>query len=148
MELTPWKPFKTELTSLRQEMDRIWDSFFGEMRFLPRLRQEWTPSVDISEDKNNILVKAELPGMEAEDVEVNLTDTILTIKGEKKDEKEGEDENRHVIERFHGSFRRSFQLPAKVQSDKIDATFSKGLLTIILPKTEETKKKAIKVKVK
>jgi HSP20 family protein len=148
MELTPWRPFGKELSSLRREMDRMWDRFMGETPFPRIFRGEWAPSVDISEDKNSVVVKAELPGMEAKDVEVNLTDNVLTIKGEKKEEKEQKDERRHVIERYHGSFERSFQLPGKVQSDKIDAVFEKGVLKITLPKTEEAKKKEIKIKVK
>lgn len=148
MELTPWRPFGRELGSLRREMDRIWDRFMGEMPLSRIFKGEWAPSVDISEDKNNIILKAELPGMEAKDVEVNLTDNVLTIKGEKKEEKEQKDERRHVIERYHGAFERSFQLPGKVQSDNIDAVFEKGVLKITLPKTEEAKKKEIKIKVK
>ena len=148
MELARWRPFGGELTSLRREIDRIWDSFLGEPHIVRRSGEKWGPCMDVSEDKTNIVVMAELPGMEAKDVEVSITGDVLNIKGEKKEEKEEKDEYRHVVERSYGTFQRSFQLPASVQSDKIKASFDKGVLKIVLPKTEETRKKEISVEVK
>ena len=148
MDLVPWRPFGGELSSLRREMDRMWDRFFGEAPLARRIGEEWWPSVDVSETKDNLVVKAELPGLEAKDVDVSISGDILTIKGEKKKEEEEKDEHHHYVERYYGSFQRSFRLPSNVKSDKIDASFDKGILKVTLPKVEEAKKKKIEVKVK
>jgi HSP20 family protein len=148
MDLVPWSPFGGELSSLRREMDRMWDRFFGETPLAKRAAEEWWPSVDMSETKDNYVVKAELPGLEAKDVDVSISGDVLTIKGEKKKEEEEKDEHHHYVERYYGSFQRSFRLPANVKSDKIDASFDKGILKVTLPKVEEAKKKRIEVKVK
>ena len=146
MELVPWR-LGGSLGPFRKEMDRMWDEFFRETPFTRRLT-EWTPSIDMSETKDNFVVKAELPGVDQKDVNVTISGDILTIKGEKKQETEEKDEHRHYVERFYGSFQRSFQLPSNVKTEKIDATFDKGVLKIMLPKTEEAKKKEIEIKVK
>jgi HSP20 family protein len=148
MDLVPWRPFGGELSSLRREMDRVWDRFFGETPLAKRAAEEWWPSVDMSETKDNYVVKAELPGLEAKDVDVSISGDVLTIKGEKKKEEEEKDEHHHYVERYYGSFQRSFRFPSNVKSDKIDATFDKGILKVTLPKVEEAKKKKIEVKVK
>ncbi len=147
MELAPWRPFG-ELRSFRKEMDRFWDRFSGETPFARTFTESWLPSVDISETKDNFVVQAELPGLEAKDVNVSISGDILTIKGEKKAEEEEKDEHYHRIERYSGSFQRVFQLPSGVKADKIEATFDKGVLKVTLPKVEEAKKKEIEVKVK
>ncbi len=148
MELVPWRPFGRELSSFRSEMDRLWNSFFGETAFSRSPTEEWAPSVDIAETKDNFVIKAELPGLEANDVNIAVSGGLLTIKGEKKKEEEEKDEHHHCVERYSGSFQRVFQLPASVQTDKVDATFDKGILKVTLPKAEEAKKKEIKIKVK
>ena len=107
-----------------------------------------TPAVDIAEQENEYEVKVELPGVSKEDVKISLESNILTIKGEKKEEKEEKKTNLHRVERSYGMFQRSFTLPTTVKSDKIDATFSDGVLTITLPKVEEAKPKQIEVKVR
>lgn len=145
-EISPWKPFEFE--RMRREMDRLWDSFFeGKPRRRGEERVEWLPSLDVSETKNEIVVKAEIPGIDPKDIDISLADGVLTIKGEKKQEKEEKDENYHLIERSYGSFTRSVQLPKEVKSDKISASYKNGLLRVTLPKSEETKKKEIKIKV-
>ncbi|NVM21549.1 MAG: Hsp20/alpha crystallin family protein [Desulfobacterales bacterium] len=145
MEIVPWRPLG-EFGRLRREMDDLWSRFFGETR-LPRIfAQEWAPSADISETKDNVVVKAELPGLEAKDINVSISGDILTMRGEKKKEEEKKDEHFYCCERYAGSFQRSFQLPIGVKSDKIDATFKNGVLTITLPKAEEAKKKQIEIK--
>jgi HSP20 family protein len=103
--------------------------------------------VDLFEDKNDIVIKAELPGMEKENVEVKLTDHMLTIQGEKKKEEEVKEENYYRSERSYGSFVRTLELPADVHADKVKASFKNGILEVRLPKTEEAKTKEIKVKV-
>jgi len=148
MDLVPWRPLGGELSSFRREMDRLWNRVLGETPFSSEFTEAWAPSVDISEKNDNFIVKAELPGMEAGDVDVSLSGDILTIKGEKKSEGEQKGENRYCCERYYGSFQRSFRLPANVQADKVEASFSKGILKITLPKMEEAKKKEIEIKVK
>jgi HSP20 family protein len=129
-------------------MDKLWDRFSGETPFAKTFGETWLPSVDISETKDNFVVKAELPGLEAKDVNVSISGDVLTIKGEKKTEEEEKDEHYHCVERYSGSFQRVFQLPSGVKTDMIEATFDKGVLRVTLPKVEEARKKEIDIKVK
>jgi len=145
-ELEPWRPFR-ELTTFREEMDKLWNRFFGEWPSMEPSRGEWAPSLDVSETKDNIVVKAEVPGMDAKDIDISLANDVLTVKGEKRQEKEEKDENYHRVERSYGAFSRSIRLPREVQSDKIKANYKNGVLKITLPKSEEAKKKEIKIKV-
>ena len=147
MELMPWRPLG-ELSSVRREMDRLWNRFLGETPFARTAAEEWSPSVDISETKDSLAIKAELPGLDAKDVSLSISGDILTIKGEKKKKSEEKDEQHHYVERYYGSFSRSFKIPVSVQEDKIEASFDKGVLKITLPKTEASKKKEIEIKVK
>ena len=147
MDLVPWRPFG-ELSSFRKEMDRLWDRIGGETPLARTFGEVWSPSVDISETKDSLVVKADLPGLEAEDVNVSISGDVLTIKGEKKAEAEEKDEHYHCVERYSGSFQRVFQLPSGVKADQIEATFDKGVLKVTLQKVEEAKKKEIEVKVK
>jgi len=148
MDIIPWRPFGGELGSLRQEMDRLWDRFVGESPLARRIYGEWSPTVDVSEAKDNFIIKAELPGIDEKDVSVTISGDVLTIKGEKKKEEEEKDEHHYRVERYYGSFQRSFQLPNSVKADKIEADFDKGILKVTLPKVEEAKKKEVKIKVK
>jgi HSP20 family protein len=145
-ELARWTPFR-EVSRLRDEMDRMWEDFFGAgRRGLSPMAEEWIPAVDISDTADKVMVKAEIPGMDAKDVEISLVGDVLTIKGEKKAEKEEKKENFHLVERSYGSFVRSLRLPAAVEADKIEATYKKGVLTITCPKKEELKPKQITIK--
>jgi len=147
MAIVPWKPFD-ELTQRQRDMDSLWDRLFPEKPWHERYAtHEWLPSIDLKETKEKLVVKAELPGLEAKDVELTLTDDILTIRGEKREEKEEKDEHHFFAETYHGTFERKIKLPALVTTDKIDANFDKGVLTISLPKSEEAKRKEIKIKV-
>jgi HSP20 family protein len=105
------------------------------------------PIVDVFEEKDDIVVKAELPGIEKDNIEVNLTDHTLTIKGEKKKEEEIKEENYYRAERSYGSFLRTLDLPRDVRADQVKASFKNGILEVRMPKTEEAKAKEIKVKV-
>jgi HSP20 family protein len=125
-------------------MEDFWKGLFGEMP-LEGPDWGWTPSVDISETDGVIQVKAELAGLEAKDIDVCVTDTVLTLGGEKKIEKKQEGERSICCERCSRSFQRSFRLPG-IQSDKVDAEFKNGVLTIKLPKSEESKKRKVKIK--
>jgi len=126
-------------------MDRLLERFFGEPLGPERRAGMWTPRTDVAETKDSVTIKAELPGLEAKDVEVSLSGDMLTIKGEKKQEKEEKDEHHHLVERTYGAFSRMVQLPAPVAADKIKANFKNGVLTVTLPKTEEAKQKAIPI---
>jgi HSP20 family protein len=145
-ELTPWRPFG-ELSSLRREMDRLWDGFFGERPLARVWEREWIPSLDVSETKENFVVKAEVPGIDAKDINISLTGDVLTIKGEKKHEKEEKEEDYHLVERGYGVFSRSVRLPAEVESAKIKASYKNGILKVTLPKSEKVKAKEVKIKV-
>ncbi|MEW6001644.1 MAG: Hsp20/alpha crystallin family protein [Nitrospirota bacterium] len=115
----------------------------------PRLRTEWeeemTPSVDIFEDKDEVVVKAELPGMRKEDIDLSITDNTISISGEKKKEEKVGEKNYYRHERSYGSFTRVFRLPEYIQSDKAKASFKEGILEVRIPKSEEAKKKEKKV---
>jgi HSP20 family protein len=146
MDLMEWKPFR-EVSRLRREMDRLWDDYFGAgRRGLRPLEAEWAPAVDVSETAEEVVVKAEVPGMEAKDIDISLSGDILTIKGEKKSEREETKENYHLVERSYGSFSRAIRLPAAVDADKIEARYEKGVLTVTCPKKELVKPKAITIK--
>ena len=145
-EVTPWRPF--EFDRIKREMDRVWDSFLeGKPMRRAEDGREWLPSVDVSETKGDLVIKAELPGLDPKDIDISMNNGYLTIKGEKKHEKEEKDENYHLLERSYGSFTRTVRLPREVQHDKITASFKNGVLRITLPKSEEAKKKEIKIKV-
>jgi HSP20 family protein len=151
--VTPWRPFM-DPTRWEREMDRVMENFLGR-RMRPWWPERWRgkgielalPAVDLYEEKDEIVVKAELPGIEKDNVEINLTDRRLTIKGEKKKEEEIKEENYYRSERSHGSFVRTLELPKEVHADKVKASFKNGILEVRLPKTEEAKAKEIKVKV-
>ena len=156
--LQPWRPFE----SFRREVDRLFDDFssgiwrspFGRSFFdvEPFRRSEATfgsmPAVDVTQTDKGYEITAELPGMEDKDVEVKLANGILTIRGEKRDEKEEKKKDYYVRERSFGSFERSFQLPADVDPDKISASFTKGVLTLMVPKSAEAQKAEKKIEVK
>lgn len=147
MELAPWKPFG-QLSTLRGDVDNLWNQFFNRVPFPGYVAQEWLPTVDVSETKDKLLVKAELPGVDKKDVTVSISGDLLTIKGEKKKEEEEKDEHLYCMERYCGSFQRVLQLPANVKSDKVKATFDKGVLNVTLPKVEEARQKEIDIESK
>jgi len=150
-ELTIWKPFRElvpfDFEQMRREMDRFWDSFFEGGVRRTEGAGEWFPSLDVAETKNDVVVKAEVPGMDPKDIDISLSDGVLTIKGEKKQEREEKEGDYHLTERSFGAFTRAIQLPTEVQSDKIEASYKNGVLKVTLPKSEEAKKKEIKIKV-
>jgi len=111
----------------------------------PRAPVDWAPAVDIVENDNDILIKAELPGIEAKDVQISLDDNVLTLKGEHRIEREVNRENYHRMERSFGSFSRSFAIPASIDGDRVTADFKNGLLTITLPKKEGSSGRTIQV---
>jgi len=143
-EVTPWRPLR-ELSNLRREMDDLWRNLTGEKEFLP-MKEEWMPAVDVSETKDSLIVKAEIPGMESKDIDISLSGDLLTIKGEKKQKTEEKKENYHRIETRYGAFSRTIRVPVPVNSEKIKASYDNGVLKITLPKKEEVKAKQIEIK--
>ena len=151
MALMKWSPPK--------EIERWFDEFLEEPFFprmwrkFPRWRrlkelEEVSPSVDMFDKKDEIVLKAEIPGVEKENISISLSDNTITIKGEMKKEEEVKEEDYYYAERSYGSFSRSLNLPAKVQAEKIKASFKDGILEIHLPKAEESKPKEVKIEVK
>jgi HSP20 family protein len=130
---------------LRGELDRLFDSSFAPAFRTPGSSNRWTPALDLYQDKDQFTVVAELPGLKKEDIELSLHDGVLTISGERKQEKKGEEGYKN--ERFFGRFQRSVTLPSSVDGDKVRATYQDGILKVVLPKAEEAKPKQIEVSV-
>jgi len=143
---TPARRYIDPFTAMRAEMDRVFDSFLGRgfARFPVLSRPEEsgavTPSIDVRETEKELVVEAELPGMDEKDVNVTLSSGVLTLKGEKKSEREEKKDDYHLMERSYGSFQRSFQLADTIDPDKVTATFDKGVLRVTLPKRPEAVK--------
>jgi HSP20 family protein len=133
---------------LRREMNRLFEDFSRGFDMAAFEETEWMPQVDISESDKEIRVTAELPGLDEKDIDVSMSNDMLTIRGEKKEEKDEGDRNYHRVERSYGSFIRQIALPAEVQADKTEAKFSKGVLRITLPKSEQSDKGTKKIDVK
>jgi HSP20 family protein len=108
----------------------------------------WSPRLDVSETENGLEIVADLPGMEKKDIQVSLEDNLLTIQGERKEEKESKEKQYHTIERRSGSFYRALRLPVEVEKDKVEAAFKDGVLTLRLPKSKEAKKKVAQIEIK
>jgi len=161
MTLTRWQrpdfwglsPLR-RMTSLRDEMDSLFNMAFGRLVDKPenghglQLLEGWFPAVDVFEDKDNLMVKAELPGLKKEDIQISLDNGNLTLSGERKQEEKHQDADVYRSERWVGRFHRSVSLPCRVDADKIKATYSEGVLTVTLPKAEEAKSKQIPITVK
>ena len=143
--LTTW-PSLGRLSDLRDEIDRLFESPLGETR-TSQLLSGWTPALDVYEEKDHFIVKAELPGMKKEDIEVSFHDGGLSISGERKSETKHEDAEVYRAERFFGRFQRTVAFPTPVAVDKAKASYKDGVLTVALPKTEEAKHKHIDVSV-
>ena len=144
-----WDPFR-DLAAIQDRMNQLFDDTLARSRD----REEggrtgmWTPAVDIYETDASVVVKAELPGIEKERIGVEVKDGMLTLRGERKVEKDVKEENYHRIERSYGTFLRTFSLPVSVDPDKVTATFKDGVLEIDIPKQEKAKPRKVKVDVK
>ena len=150
MAIVRWlDPFR-DLSAIQERMNRIFEDALARSRG----REEglrtgmWTPAVDIYENNDSVVVKAELPGVERDQISVEVKDGILTLRGERKFEKEVKEESYHRIERSYGNFQRSFSLPVSVEQDQVTARFKDGVLEVILPKKEQARPKQIQVDVK
>jgi len=147
MALVKYNPLR-ELRGMQEQMNRLLNlSWNHDLAGEDMSEGIWQPSVDIYETADSIVIKAELPDVEQKDIEVRIEDNTLTIKGERKHDGEVKKENYHRIERYFGSFQRSFTLPSSIRQDNVSAICERGVLTITLPKKEETKPKQIKVDV-
>ena len=145
MAVIRWDPFR-DLNTLQDRMNRMFeDANRGGRPDDPVSTTSWSPSVDIFETENSITVKAEVPGVKQDDIELSLENNVLTLKGERRFEKDTNDENYHRIERAYGTFSRSFSIPAVVDEDNIAADYKEGVLTITLPKTEKARPKQIAI---
>ncbi|NJN83097.1 MAG: Hsp20/alpha crystallin family protein [Caldilineaceae bacterium] len=143
--LTRWDPF-SETVTMRNMMERLFDEPFFQAPRLWERSEEWNLALDVTEDENEFVIKASTPGVSPEDVEITLSDNLLTIKGEMKEEKETEEKNYHLRERHYGKFMRSITLPVAVEADRIEAVNENGVLTVHLPKAEAVKPKRITIK--
>ena len=149
MKLARWDPFR--------DVEDVFDRYTRSLGMPMRMRHgqdlmlsdtgEWSPRVDISETEKEFKITAEIPGIKREDVKISIEDGVLTVHGERKEEKEEKGHKLHRVERFYGSFSRSFVLPQNTDEKHVDATFKDGLLTLVIPKKEADKPKSIEVQV-
>lgn len=144
--LIPWSGMG-DLDRLRGEMDRLFDRV-SDWKPFDRISGKgvWVPSIDITETEGEILIKAEVPGIETKDLDITLKGKTLTLKGQKEGTVEEKGKTYHRVERFQGSFSRSIELPAEVSDEDVKASYDKGVLTIVLPKVKEEMAKRITVK--
>lgn len=145
-EMTAWPTFG-RLTNLRDEIDRLFEAPLAELTRASQLLSGWTPALDVYEDKDNVYVRAELPGMKREDIDLSLHEGTLSLSGERKSEDKYKDAEVYRSERFFGRFQRTVTLPTPVAVEKVKAQYQDGILTVTLPKSEEAKPKHIDVNV-
>lgn len=142
MKLIRWEPFRDVMRTPDKLIRMFDDPFF---RFFEEEGNIWSPAVDLFNEEERILVKAELPGIDRKDIDIHVENNVLTITGEKKRENEMKDGNAYKIERCYGKFSRSFSLPVPVDGEKVKASYNNGILEIDLPKLEEVKPKKIRI---
>jgi len=156
MALIPWRPRETwwdplrDLEAIQNEMNKMFNSSlvrWGD-RDVGLLEGAWSPAIDVYDSKDNVMVKADIPGMKKDEIEVSVHGDTLIIKGEKKQEKEVKEKDYVRTERFYGSFNRAISLPAAVDASKVNATYKNGVLELVLPKKEESKPKQLKIDIK
>ncbi len=147
MSLVRWEPFRNLLT-MQERMNLMSRLFNPAENKTEEQLGTWAPAVDIYETEKEIVLKADLPGVKSEDVDIRVENNVLTLRGERKFEKEVKEDNYHRVERTYGAFARTFTLPNTVNSDSIGATFDNGVLHVNIPKREEARPKQIKVAVK
>jgi HSP20 family protein len=156
MALVPWRPHEdwwdpfTDLERIQKEMNALFNTsrMRGSEHDSGLLDRVWSPAVDIFDSKDNLMVKADIPGLSKDDIDVSVQGDMLIIKGEKKKEHEVKEKDYVRTERFYGSFHRAIRLPSEIQADKVDATYKNGVLELILPKSEKSKPKQIKLDIK
>ena len=145
--LTRWEPFR-EFSTLQDRMNRLFrESYSGSGQDESLTASSFAPAVDVYEDEHKVTLKIEVPGIDEKDIDVQVENNTLTVRGERKIEKEEKEENYRRVERQYGSFVRTFTLPQTVDAEKVSATYDKGVLNIELPKKAEAKPKQIKVNI-
>ena len=144
MALVRWEPMR-ELNTLQGEMNRLFNSFFDEEGANGRASRRWAPAVDLLEREDTLVLKADLPGLREEDVQIEVRDNVLTISGERRADFEDKQNGYHRVERAFGRFSRSLSLPEGVDADKIQASFDNGVLEVTIPKPEERKPRRIEI---
>jgi HSP20 family protein len=145
MAIIRWDPFR-DIVTLRERMNRMFEDIVtqkGEEKDI--VSSAWAPAVDIYETESELVLQAEIPGINEKDIEISIEDNTLTLKGERKFEKETKEENYHRIERSYGSFFRSFTLPPYVDPEKVEAEHESGILKVRMPKKPELKPRKIKI---
>jgi HSP20 family protein len=148
MTLTKWDPFR-DLVTLQDRMNRLFDESVRNVRTGDEALSSgiWSPAVDIYETENEVVLKAELPEVNQKEIDIQVENNTLTLRGERKFDREAKQENFHRVERAYGTFSRSFTLPGTIDQERIKADYRDGILKISLPKREESKPKQIKVAV-
>ncbi len=146
MAIVRWRPMG-DLVTMQDEMNRVFEDLWRRdpRSGSPGSAAAWWPSIDVKETQNEFRLLAELPGLKRDDVRISLTDDVLTLRGEKKSEQDRDNENWHQVERAYGVFERSFQLTCPVDASKVKAKFEDGVLTITLPKSEESLPREISI---
>jgi HSP20 family protein len=139
MALVRWDPTR-DLDTLQTDVNRVFDAFFGD-----RTARRWVPAIDLVETDDNFVLKVDLPGLEKDDVEIEVKDGLLTVSGERKAEHEERKDGYHRIERAHGAFSRSLTLPQGVDADQVQADFDKGVLEVRIPKPAERKPHRVQI---
>jgi HSP20 family protein len=157
MSVERWRPFggmveqrdPFRMSDIQGEMNRLFDSFFGRPTTTtsPSGERMWAPAVDIWETRDSLVLSFEIPGIRDKDVHLSITDDLLSLRGERRFDRDLKDESYHRMERVYGKFERHVQLPMPVQADKVKASYRDGVLEVMLPKAEEVKPKEIKIDV-
>ena len=147
MALIRFRPFSNELplSDIQSQMNRLFDNFLGQSTSPEAGERVWAPAADMYETKNEVVVRAELPGLNEKDIHVSITGDLLAIQGERRGDNEVQDASHYRRERLFGKFVRTFSLPMPVETSQIRAAYRDGVLTVTLPKSEEIKAKEIKV---
>jgi HSP20 family protein len=147
MAIVRYNPFR-ELRTMQEQMNRLLDLAWSKESGEELKEGIWQPPVDIYEDEETVVIKAEVPDIDQKDIEVRIEDNTLTLRGERKLDQTVRKENYHRVERYYGPFQRSFSIPPTIDQERVKASCDRGVLTVILPKKEEKKPKQITVEVK
>jgi len=155
MAIERWYPFRVDrgdpfrdLLDIHAHMNRVIDDFLGSRtRRDAAIERGWVPAIDIRETKDELVVAAELPGLQEKDIHLSIVDNVLSLRGQRRPLEEVSEEDYHRIERWTGTFERHVQLPVPVQADKVRATYREGVLEVRLPKVEESKPREIRIEV-
>lgn len=140
-----WEPVR-ELDSLQSDVNRLFDSFFGRRDFgSGQVRRRWVPAMDLVETDDCLVLRADLPGLDRKDIEIEIKDRVLTVSGERQAEHEEKQEGFHRVERSFGRFSRSLELPERIEADAVSARFDRGVLEVRIPKPEERQPKRIQI---